>query len=99
MTARFALKVDDDNGHHVRFRLYAATDGQHPASVGVMTMRVDEYEVFRRLLEPALTDRAEAPEPSKFKPGWLQAQVERSVASLNQLPDGLRQTIRGEGSR
>lgn len=34
----------------------------------------------------------EAPEPT-FEPGWLQTQVARSVASLDRLPDGLRQSL------
>nr|WP_221374359.1 hypothetical protein [Actinoplanes polyasparticus] len=61
MTARFGLKVDDNNGYHVRFRLYAATGDAHLGLCGLLTMRPDEYEAFRRLLEPALTDRADVP--------------------------------------
>lgn len=57
--ARFGVKVLNDNGHHVRFGLFAATDGQHLASCGHLIMRTDEYAAFRALLEPALTDRAD----------------------------------------
>jgi hypothetical protein len=96
VTARFGLKVDDDNGFHVRFRLYAATGTAHLALSGVLTMRPDEYEAFRQLMEPALTDRADSTPAQPFQPGWLQGKVDRSVASMNRLPEGLLRTIRGE---
>jgi hypothetical protein len=59
--ARFGIKVENDNGHHVRFSLYAATGGQWLGSCGQLVMRADEYAAFRALLEPALTDR---PDPA-----------------------------------
>lgn len=54
--ARFGIAVDDDNGHHVRFRVFATTGGQHLAYCGLLVMTTDE---FRSLLEPALTDRSD----------------------------------------
>lgn len=59
--ARFGIAVDDDNGYHVRFRLFAATGGAHLGGCGQLVMRADEYAAFRELLRPALTDR---PDPS-----------------------------------
>ncbi len=56
---RFGLVVDDDNGHHVHFRLFAATGGQHFGGCGKLTMTVREFTTFRGLLEPMLTDTAE----------------------------------------
>ena len=62
MTAvRFGLAVDDDNGYHVRFRLFAATGGAHLGGCGELVMRADEYAAFRALLAPALTDRSDPP--------------------------------------
>lgn len=61
MTARFGIAVDSDNGHHVHFRLFAATGGQHLGGCGALVMRADEYAAFRELLGPALTDRPDAP--------------------------------------
>lgn len=58
MTAvRFGLQVDDINGYHVRFRLFAATGGEHLGGCGNLVMRTAEYAALRQLLEPALTDR------------------------------------------
>ncbi len=54
-SARFGIAVDSDNGVHVRFRLFAATGGQHLAGCGQLVMRVDEYTAFREALEPLLT--------------------------------------------
>lgn len=59
MTARFGIAVDSDNGFHVRFRLFAATGGQHLGGCGALVMRADEYAVFRELLAPALVDRSD----------------------------------------
>lgn len=59
--ARFGIAVDSDNGVHVRFRLFAATDGQHLGGCGHLVMRVAEFTAFRALLEPRLTDRPEVP--------------------------------------
>jgi hypothetical protein len=59
MTTRFGLAVDSDNGHHVRFRLFAATGGEHLGGCGQLVMRTDEYAAFRQLLEPMLTDRSD----------------------------------------
>jgi hypothetical protein len=59
-TARFGITVDSDNGAHVRFRLFAATGGQHLGGCGNLVMRPDEYAAFRELLGPALTDRSDA---------------------------------------
>lgn len=56
---RFGIAVDDDNGHHVHFRLFAATGGQHLGGCGKLTMTVREFTTFRSLLEPLLTDAAE----------------------------------------
>jgi hypothetical protein len=58
---RLGITVDDDNGHHVRFRLFAATAGQHLGGCGHLVMRAEEYVAFRDLLGPALTDRTEPP--------------------------------------
>lgn len=58
---RFGLVVDDDNGHHVRLRVFAATGGQHLGLCGSLVMAPAEYAAFRRLLEPQLIDR---PEPA-----------------------------------
>jgi hypothetical protein len=58
-TVRFGLAVDSDNGAHVRFRLFAATGGQHLGGCGNLVMRTDEYAAFRALLAPALTDRSD----------------------------------------
>lgn len=57
---RFGIKVDSDNGAHVRFRLFAATGGQHLGGCGQLTMTSTEYAAFRRLLEPMLTDRPDS---------------------------------------
>jgi hypothetical protein len=54
--ARFGLVIDSDNGAHVRFRLFAATGGQHLGGAGHLVMRVDEYAAFRKLLKPVLVD-------------------------------------------
>lgn len=62
---RFGLIVDDDNGYHLRFRLFAATGGQHLGLCGRLTMHPDEFEAFRALLEPALTDRPDPPAVTK----------------------------------
>lgn len=52
MSARFGIQVDHDNGHHVHFRLFAATGLQHLGSCGPQqTMRVEEFKTFRALLE------------------------------------------------
>ncbi|GLY08304.1 hypothetical protein [Actinoplanes sp. NBRC 101535] len=58
---RFGIKVFSDNGHHVHFRLFAATGGQHLGGSGQLTMTTTEYARFRELLAPALTDR---PDPA-----------------------------------
>jgi hypothetical protein len=55
---RFGLRVTDDNGHHVRFQVFAATGGQHLGLCGQLTMRPEEYEAFRELLGPALSDQS-----------------------------------------
>lgn len=55
--ARFGIAVDSDNGHHVRFRLFAATGGQHLGGCGQLVMTATEYAAFRELLAPKLTDR------------------------------------------
>lgn len=62
MSARFGLIVDSANDVHVRFRLFAATGGQHLGGCGQLVMRVDEYQAFKALLEPALTDHSDPPE-------------------------------------
>ena len=59
-TAHFGLLVDDSNGHHVRFRVFAATGGQHLGGCGQLTMTATEYAAFRELLGSALTDQATA---------------------------------------
>jgi hypothetical protein len=58
--ARFGIAVDSDNGIHVRFRLFAATGGQHPGLCGQIVMRADEFAAFRALLAPRLTDRGDS---------------------------------------
>lgn len=58
---RFGLAVDHDNGHHVRFRLFAATGGQHLGGCGQLVMTPAEFAAFRELLAPRLTDRADPP--------------------------------------
>ncbi len=64
MTAvRFGLVVSNDNGHHVHFNLFAATGGQHLGRCGALVMTKTEFEAFKQLLGPALTDRPD-PEPS-----------------------------------
>lgn len=60
--ARFGIAVDDDNGAHVRFRLFAATGGQHLGGCGQLVMRADEFVAFYALLAPALSDRPDPPE-------------------------------------
>lgn len=67
MTAdvRFGLAVDSNNGHHVHFRLFAATGGQHLGRCGALTMTADEYTAFRELLEPRLTDRSDPEEVAR----------------------------------
>lgn len=62
MTVRFGIAVDDDNGHHIRFCLFAATGGQHLGGCGQLVMRAEEYAAFRKLLAPALTDRTDPEE-------------------------------------
>lgn len=62
MTAvRFGLAVDSDNGAHVRFRLFAATGGEHLGGCGQLVMRPAEFAAFEQLLEPMLTDRSDPP--------------------------------------
>lgn len=58
---RFGLTVTNDNGHHVHFRVFAATGGQHLGGCGQLVMTPAEYAAFRSLLEPMLTDR---PDPN-----------------------------------
>jgi hypothetical protein len=58
---RFGLAVDSDNSHHVHFRVFAATGGQHLGGCGSLVMTVEEFDVFRQLLAPQLTDR---PDPA-----------------------------------
>lgn len=65
--ARFGIKVDDDNGYHIRFGLYAATGGEHLGRCGDLVMRPDEYAAFRELLAPALTDRTDPPALERVK--------------------------------
>ncbi len=60
---RFGLSVDHDNGHHVHFRVFAATGGQHLGLSGTLVMTSVEYAVFRELLGPKLTGRAERATP------------------------------------
>lgn len=57
---RFGLAVDDNNGHHVHFRVFAAIGGQHLGGCGSLVMTVTEFEAFCRLLGPALTDRPDS---------------------------------------
>jgi hypothetical protein len=59
MGARFGLVVDSDNGVHVKFRLFAATGGQHLGACGALVMRADEYLAFIELLEPRIVDRSD----------------------------------------
>jgi hypothetical protein len=47
---RFGLAVDKDDGHHVHFRVFAATGGQHLGLCGALVMTADEYAVFRDLV-------------------------------------------------
>lgn len=56
---RFGIAVDDDNGHHVHFRLFAATGGQHLAVCGRLVMQFAEYMAFREVLQPLLTYRSD----------------------------------------
>lgn len=60
---RFGLRVDSNNGHHVHFRLFAATGGQHLGSCGHLVMTAEEFTAFKALLGPALTDRSDPPAP------------------------------------
>jgi hypothetical protein len=62
---RFGLKVESDNGYHVRFRLFAATGGQYLGGCGQLVMTVTEFSAFRELLEPRMTDRADPPCPAE----------------------------------
>jgi hypothetical protein len=62
---RFGIKVISDNGHHVRFRLFTATGGQHLGGSGQLVMTATEYGTFRELLAPALTER---PDPASVVP-------------------------------
>jgi hypothetical protein len=39
-----------------------------------------------------MADKREAQHPT-FKPGWLQEQVKKSVASLDRLPPKLRESL------
>lgn len=59
-TARFGLVIDSDNGAHVRFRLFAATGGQHLGECGRLVMRTDEFAAFRDLV---ITDACQACTP------------------------------------
>lgn len=61
VSARFATRVRINNGAHVTFDLFAATDGAHLGNCGTVTMRAEEYAAFMALLGPALTDRADVP--------------------------------------
>lgn len=54
---RFGIAVDDDNGAHVRFRLFAASGGQWLGGCGALVMQPAEFAAFRALLQPQLTDR------------------------------------------
>lgn len=54
---RFGLVVDSDNGAHVRFRLFAATGGQHLGGCGQLVMTPTEFTAFHLLLEPKLDHR------------------------------------------
>lgn len=63
--ARFGIAVDDDNGYHVRFRLFAATGGAHLGRCGQLVMRSDEFAAFRDLLAPVLADRFDPPEAAQ----------------------------------
>lgn len=57
--ARFVVAVDDANGAHVHFRLFAAANGAALGRCGQLVMRADEFAAFRELLEPALIDRTD----------------------------------------
>lgn len=59
--ALFGIAVDSDNGVHVRFRLFAATGGQHLGRCGNLVMRVDEFAAFQAILATVLTDRSDPP--------------------------------------
>lgn len=76
--ARFMLRAADDNGAHVRFDVLAATGGQHLGVCGSLTMQRTEFEVFRDLLKPVLTDRTDVPGPDE--PTGEQAAQERTQA-------------------
>lgn len=54
MSARFGIRVLDNNGYHVRLVLFAASGGAHLGSCGQLTMRADEYTAFRNVLAPVL---------------------------------------------
>lgn len=47
---RFGLIIDSDNGVHVRFRLFAASGGQHLGLCGQLVMRTEEFAAFYPLL-------------------------------------------------
>jgi hypothetical protein len=66
MTAnvRFAITVDSDNGHHVRFRMFVATGGEYLGFCGALVMRANEFADFKQLLGPQLTGRPDVPEVS-----------------------------------
>lgn len=66
-TARFGIVVDSDNGVHVRFRIFAATGGQHLGECGRLVMRTDEFAAFRDLVitEACQACPAGCPECSK----------------------------------
>jgi hypothetical protein len=65
---RFGLAVDSDNGAHVRFRLFAATIGQHLGSCGgQLVMRSAEYAAFRSILEKDLASRADVADPEAVR--------------------------------
>lgn len=63
--ARFALAIDSDNEVHVRFRLFAATGGQHLGGCGQLVMRTSEFVAFRDILEPLLTEQSDPPGGSR----------------------------------
>lgn len=57
----FGIAVDGDNGAHVRFRVYAASNGhEHLGLAGQLVMRTAEFATFRGVLEPVLVDRPDA---------------------------------------
>jgi rubrerythrin len=62
---RFGLVVDHENGHHVRFRVFSATGGQHLGGCGQLVMTADEFDAFSGLLGPKLTDRSD-PDPARY---------------------------------